>query len=426
MTVEQQAGLAKDAGCRLGSLPGAIKDKALLNVAAALDHHREAVLDANRRDLAEAEILKIRPALAQRLALSNKKLNQLIKGLQDLAELDDPIGKRILAIELDNGLILSKVTVPIGLIGVVFESRPEALIQISSLCIKSGNALLIKGGAEAANSNRVLYNLVKESLEKTDSGFIHSLHLVETREEIKKLLELDELVDLMIPRGSAELVRYIKENTRIPVLGHADGLCHVYIDTDADLEMAVKITCDAKCQYPAVCNAVETLLIHESIASACLSRLVPALKGVELRGDEKACALASMAPASEEDWTTEYNDLILSVKVVTDLKHAIDHINQYGSRHTDAIVTENRESAELFMSLVDSSSVMWNCSTRFSDGYRYGFGAEVGVSTNKIHARGPVGLSGLTIYKYKLVGHGHTVTEYVDGRSKFTHREIAD
>jgi glutamate-5-semialdehyde dehydrogenase len=426
MTVKQQAGLAKDAGCRLGSLPGAIKDKALLNVAAALDYHREAVLDANRRDLAEAETLKIRPALSQRLALSNKKLNQLIKGLQDLAELDDPIGKRILAVELDNGLILSKVTAPIGLIGVVFESRPEALIQISSLCTKSGNALLIKGGSEAANSNRILYNLVKESLEKTDSGFIHSLHLVETREEIKKLLELDELVDLMIPRGSAELVRYIKENTRIPVLGHADGLCHIYIDRDADLEMAVKIIYDAKCQYPAVCNAVETLLIHESIAPACLSRLVPALKGVELRGDEKACALASMTPASEEDWTTEYNDLILSVKVVTDLEHAINHINQYGSRHTDAIVTANRESAELFMSLVDSSSVMWNCSTRFSDGYRYGFGAEVGVSTNKIHARGPVGLSGLTIYKYKLIGHGHTVAEYVDGRSKFTHREIAD
>jgi glutamate-5-semialdehyde dehydrogenase len=323
--------------------------------------------------------------------------------------------------------VLDKVSCPIGVIGVVFESRPDALVQISCLCLRSGNAVLLKGGTEAKETNLALAGAIDQAL-AGDARLKDAVQVLSTREQFRELLEHDDLIDLIIPRGSNELVRSIMDSTRIPVLGHAAGICHTYVDRDADLDMAVKVCFDAKVQYPAVCNAMETLLVHRSVAAEFLppmaSRYVQA--GVELRGDHKVREIIQAAPAAESDWSAEYNDLVLSIKVVGSLDEAIEHINRYSSHHTDAIVTSDESAAARFMDLVDSSSVMWNASTRFADGYRYGLGAEVGISTNKTHARGPVGLEGLVIYKYKLRGSGQTVAEYVgrNGR-RFTHRKIA-
>lgn len=299
---------------------------------------------------------------------------------------------------------------PDWVIGVIFESRPDALVQISTLCLKSGNAVLLKGGREAIRTNRILTELIQKATLEADipQGWIS---LLESRDDVNQMLKLDKYIDLIIPRGSNEFVRYIMENSRIPVLGHADGICHCYVDSDADIKMAVDIVNDAKTQYVAVCNATETLLVHSAIASRFLPELKRKLdeSNVELRGCERTQRIIEVKPASEEDWRTEYLDYILSVKIVDSIDEAIEHINTYGSGHTDAIITDNRGHAEKFMDLVDSGNVFWNCSTRFSDGFRYGFGAEVGISTSKIHARGPVGLDGLTIYKYKLIGKGHIV-----------------
>ncbi|MFH1403550.1 MAG: glutamate-5-semialdehyde dehydrogenase, partial [Candidatus Altiarchaeota archaeon] len=336
-------------------------------------------------------------------------------------------GRVVGVTELDKGLELSRVTVPIGVIGAIFESRPNVVVDVGSLCLKSGNAVLMKGGSEALNSNRILYEIMKEASESAGipEGWIQ---LLETREDVKQLLGLDEYVSLLVPRGSNEFVKYIQDNTRIPVLGHASGICHVFVDRDADLDMAEKIVFDAKCQYPAVCNAMETLLVDEKVAVEFLKRISAkfAKAGVEMRGDEGVCRLADgVIKAGEEDWSTEYNDLIVNIKLVSDISEAIERINKYGSGHTDAIVTENKDTAEKFMQSVDSSSVMWNASTRFSDGFRYGLGAEVGISTNKIHARGPVGLEGLVIYKWVLKGSGHVVAEYSGKNArKFTHKKL--
>ncbi|MBA7695010.1 Gamma-glutamyl phosphate reductase [subsurface metagenome] len=338
--------------------------------------------------------------------------------------MEDPVGKTLLVRELDKGLVLRKNTVPIGVIGVIFESRPDALVQISSLCVKSGNVVILKGGSEALHSNRILFELIREAAEATDPVFKDTLHLVETREQIGELLELDRWIDLMIPRGSNELVRRIQENTRIPVLGHAEGICHLYVDREADLDMAVEVAYDAKCQYPAVCNAIETLLVHSGAAEEYLPRLADRLEGVELRGDERTRGIIEARTAEESDWRAEYNDLILSIRMVDSLDEAVDHINTYGSHHTDSIITGSEAAARRFLADVDSSSVMWNCSTRFADGFRYGLGAEVGISTGKIHARGPVGLEGLTSSKYILEGDGQIVSGYADGSRRFTHRDL--
>jgi len=421
MTVEQQARAAEKAAVYLGTLSTELKNTALQAAARSLGRRRAEVLAANDLDVQAAEKEKLEAPLKQRLRLSERKIDGLITGLNAVVALPDPVGGRLAEVQLDDGLLLVKEAVPIGLIGVIFESRPDALIQIGALCLKSGNAVVLKGGSEALHSNRILFAILREAAESVDSRLVDAFQLVETREEIGELLRLDDVVDLLIPRGSSRLVRSIRENTRIPVLGHADGVCHIYIDRDADVEKAINITRDAKCQYPAVCNAVETVLVHRAAASAVLPRLAGVLKEVELRGDPEVCRLVPAHPASESDWGTEYNDLILALKIVGSLEEAVDHINRYGSRHTDAIVTERREAAEAFLSRVDSSSVMWNCSTRFADGSRYGFGAEVGISTNKIHARGPVGLEGLTIYKYKLYGSGQVVADYVEGRRRFFH-----
>ena len=344
--------------------------------------------------------------------------------LQEVAAAPDPLQQVQVARRLDDGLTLTRVTVPIGVLGVIFESRPDALVQIASLCIKSGNAAILKGGSEAAESNRALFDCIRAALTATDPRFAGALHLAAGREQIDDLLRMDDLVDLIIPRGSPELVRSIRDRTRITVLGHADGVCHVYVDAAADLDQAAAIVTDAKTEYPAVCNAVETVLVHAAVAGRLLPRLRDALPQVELRGDERVRALIDASPATPADWDAEYLDLILAVKIVDGLQEAIDFINRHGSGHTDAIVTTDRQAADAFFAQVDSASVLCNCSTRFADGYRFGLGAEVGISTTRIHARGPVGVEGLTTYAYRLQGDGHLVADYTSGARRFHHVDL--
>ncbi|HOK43069.1 MAG TPA: glutamate-5-semialdehyde dehydrogenase, partial [Thermoclostridium caenicola] len=301
----------------------------------------------------------------------------------------------------------------------------DALVQISTLCLKSGNAVLLKGGREASLTNRILTQVISEA--SLEAGMPENwINLLESRDEVNEMLALDEYVDLIIPRGSNEFVRYIMDHSRIPVLGHADGICHVYIDKDADVSRAVDIVVDSKTQYVAVCNALETLLVHKDAAEKVLPALKQALetKSVEIRGCERTRGIISCKEATEEDWKTEYLDYVLSIRIVDSLDEAIEHINTYGSGHTDAIVSQSQESINRFLEYVDSGNVFANCSTRFSDGFRYGFGAEVGISTNKIHARGPVGLDGLVTYKYKVIGDGHLVADYASGKRRFTHRDL--
>jgi len=426
MSIADTAAAAKAASIRLAAVPAEQKNAALAAIAAALSAAAQQIIAANKADLAAAEKDNLAAPLLKRLKFDEGKISEVCAGIETLIKLPDPVGQTISATELDADLELYKVSCPIGVIGVVFESRPDALVQISTLCLKSGNAVLLKGGSEAVNTNRALAEVIAEASKKAGmpQGWIQ---LLETRQDVAEMLSQDDHIDLIIPRGSNEFVRYIMDNTNIPVLGHADGICHVYVDGDADLDMAVNIAVDSKCQYVAVCNAAETLLVDSRIAEEFLPKVKAALdkKNVELRGCEKTAAIIDVKPATEEDWSTEYLDYILSIKVVAGLDEAIDHTNRYGSGHTDAIVTANKDAAERFMSLVDSGNVLHNCSTRFSDGFRYGLGAEVGISTNKIHARGPVGLEGLVIYKYKLKGTGQTVADYSGPEAKeFTHREI--
>jgi glutamate-5-semialdehyde dehydrogenase len=349
--------------------------------------------------------------------------------VREVAHLADPLGRRLAATELDNGLVLYKESCPLGLIGVVFESRPDVVPQVAALALKSGNALILKGGTEAARSNRVLVSIWRECLAAFPSVPADSIGLLETRADTKELLELEPGVDLIIPRGSRELVRFVAKHSRAPVLGHGEGICHVYVDNAADLQKALGITYDSKVQYPAACNAAETLLVHQAASGEFLPRLVSKLRaaGVELRGCPRTVALLQdevIVHATEQDWSTEYSDLILAVKIVDSIDDAIEHIHRYGSGHTEAIVTEDPEAAARFMNEVDAAGVYHNASTRFADGYRYGLGAELGISTNKLHARGPMGLEGLTTYKYKLFGDGHTVAQYVKGEKHFKHRAL--
>ena len=424
MTVQEQAQAAKRASFRLAGASTELKNRALAAIAEVLEQNRSRILEENRKDQKQAGKNGLNDSLFKRLVLTDQKFDQVVESVREVARLEDPVGKTLLVRELDKGLVLRKNTVPIGVIGVIFESRPDALVQISSLCVKSGNVVILKGGSEALHSNRILFELIREAAEATDPVFKDTLHLVETREQIGELLELDRWIDLMIPRGSNELVRRIQENTRIPVLGHAEGICHLYVDREADLDMAVEVAYDAKCQYPAVCNAIETLLVHSGAAEEYLPRLADRLEGVELRGDERTRGIIEARTAEESDWRAEYNDLILSIRMVDSLDEAVDHINTYGSHHTDSIITGSEAAARRFLADVDSSSVMWNCSTRFADGFRYGLGAEVGISTGKIHARGPVGLEGLTSSKYILEGDGQIVSGYADGSRRFTHRDL--
>jgi len=426
MSIAETAAAAKDASIQLAAVKTAVKNNALTIIADTLRQRSDHITAVNEVDMEDAKKSQLAEPLLKRLNFDEGKIEGVCAGIESLIKLDDPVGKTITATELDEGLQLYKVSCPIGVIGVVFESRPDALVQISTLCLKSGNAVLLKGGSEAEKTNNILAKIICEAGEKANlpEGWLQLLH---TREDVAEMLGMDEYIDLIIPRGSNEFVRHIMNNTNIPVLGHADGICHVYIDGDADLEMAVNIAVDSKCQYVAVCNAAETMLVDEKIADVFLPMVKKAMdeKGVELRGCEKSASIIDAKPASEQDWSTEYLDYILSIKVVAGLDEAIEHINQYGSGHTDAIVTADKEKAEKFMELIDSANVFWNCSTRFSDGYRYGLGAEVGISTNKIHARGPVGLEGLVIYKWKLFGTGQITADYTGpDAKKFTHKNI--
>jgi glutamate-5-semialdehyde dehydrogenase len=433
VSVSDAARRAKLAAGALAALSGDQKDQALLAVASALEERATEILHANALDLAAARELVDTGAMSesiyQRLELSETKLRGLVAGIERLATLDDPVGHTSFAMELDHGLRLDRVTCPIGVVGVIFESRPDALPQIVALCLKSGNAILLKGGSEAQRSNRTLADVITSAA--TAAGIpTDAVVLLESREDVAALLGTHESVDLIIPRGSSALVRHIQANTIIPVLGHAEGICHVYVDAAADLEKALDIVIDAKVQYPAACNAAETLLVHRAVAARFLPEAVAALqrRGVEVRCDVPAHALLNMpgeAPATDADWAAEYGDLVLAVRVVDSLEEAIRHINTYGSRHTETIVTDDQLTFERFFAEVDAAGVFLNASTRFADGYRYGFGAEVGISTGKLHPRGPVGIDGLVTYKYRLVGDGHIVARYSGAEARpFLHQRL--
>ena len=418
---------AREAFYRLSAADIVRRNAALGTLSELLNKEKESIFSANRLDLEAAEQTRLSPPLLHRLAFGEEKLRQVTDGLLATAALDDPLNHTLYASEITDGLRLYRVSCPIGVIGVIFESRPDALIQIASLCIKSGNAVLLKGGSEAMQTNKILCRIVREAL--ASAGLPEDCaQLLETREDVSGMLREDELIDLIIPRGSNQFVRYIMDHSRIPVLGHSDGICHVYIDEGADLKEAVKITVDSKAQNVSVCNAAETLLVHKKIAAAFLPLLADELKarGVAIRGDAEVQKIIPCEPATEDDWSTEYLDYILSVRIIPSLAEAIRHINRYGSHHTDCIVTGNQESAAEFMQRVDSAGTYWNVSTRFADGFVYGLGAEVGIATGKLHARGPMGLEGLTTYKYKLLGSGQTMDEMKKGIRNYTHRRLSE
>jgi len=425
---DELARSAERAALRLANVDEATRNEALRSIADAIREREDEILEANTEDVEAAEELladgEYTRALVDRLKLDETKIESIASMVESVAAQFDPLGETLAARELDVDLELYRVSVPIGVVATVFESRPDALVQIAALALKSGNAVVLKGGSEASESNRVLYETIVEATADLPNGWAA---LIEAHEEVDRLLELDDRVDLVMPRGSSEFVSYIQENTQIPVLGHTEGVCHVYVDADADLEMAADVAFDAKVQYPAVCNAVETLLVNESVADALLPDLVERYEaaGVEMRGDERTREVVDVDPATAADWDTEYGDLELSIRVVDDVYDAVEHVNDHGSKHTESILTEDPETAETFMTGVDAASVFHNVSTRFADGYRYGLGAEVGISTGKIHARGPVGLEGLTTYKYYLEGDGHLVASYSgEDAIPFTHREI--
>ena len=404
----------KEDSYRMANTTEALRNQALVTVASALEQNKEMIFAANAKDLKRAAQDNLPAPIVARLKFNEAKLTDTLSGIQDLVKLSDPLFRTLLKRELDEGLLLEKVTCPIGVIGVIFESRPDALIQISTLCIKSGNCAILKGGSEAVETNRVLFEIIFEAGSRAGlpEGFIT---LVESRAEIQQMLKCHESIDLIIPRGSNEFVQYIMANSKIPVMGHAEGICHIYIDEAADVEKAAAIIVDSKTQYVAACNAVEALLIHKDAPKDLLDRMTQ-LSSVAIE-----CRFAE----SDADYK-EYLDYILTIKTVASLEEAISHINRYGSHHTDCIVTENSEAADTFMNLVDSAGVYHNCSTRFADGYRYGFGAEVGISTGKLHARGPVGLDGLVTYKYKLHGNGQIVADYANGSRAFHFKDIID
>ncbi len=425
MDIKQAANAAKQASIKLAAADTSLKNLALKEIASELKKRQDEIIRANEADILRSQKDNLAMPLLKRLKFDEKKILEVIDGIESLIQLQDPVGITLKATELDDGLELYKISCPIGVIGVIFESRPDALVQISTLCLKSGNAVLLKGGSEARNTNKILSEIISDATTRVGiaTGWIQ---LLETRDDVNAMLGLDEYIDLIIPRGSNEFVKFIMDNSNIPVLGHADGICHCYVDKAADLKMAVDIVVDSKTQYVAVCNATETLLVHRDVAEAFLPLLKAEMdiKNVELRGCSKTQEIIDVNPATEEDWKTEYLDYILSIKIVDSVDRAIEHINQFSSGHTEAIISGDKAVAESFMNLIDSGNVFLNCSTRFSDGFRYGFGAEVGISTNKIHARGPVGLEGLLIYKYKVYGNGHIVSDYSNGAKSFKHRPI--
>ena len=420
---------AKEASIKTSALNTEDKNKALINIAEELSIEKDKIFKANETDLIIAKEMlekgEINQSTHNRLKLDENKFRDMVQGILDVEKLPDPVNNILLKRELDENLILEKISCPIGVIGVVFEARPDVISQISALAIKSGNTVILKGGKEAINTNKAIFSAIQKALLKTENFPQNAINQIYSREDVSKMLELDKYIDLIIPRGGNKLVKYIKENTKIPVLGHADGICHIFIDETADKNMTENICVDAKTQYPSACNSVETILVHKNYPY--LKELILKLEdnSVLVKGDETSLSvLPNLEKANEEDWSKEYGEKIVSVKVVDSIKEAIEHINLYGSHHTDAIITNNKNNAEEFTKYVDSAGVYVNASTRFADGFRYGFGAEVGISTNKTHARGPVGLDGLTIYKYKLTGNGNIVNDYTTGKKTFKHKDL--
>jgi len=401
---------AKKASKELATISTEMKNKSLLLIAEALDNDREKIFEANKLDLELSKNI-VTSSIYNRLKLDENKMRDMIRGIVDIYELENPIGKVLMQRSLDTGLILSKISCPIGVLGIIFESRPDVITQISALAIKSSNAVILKGGKESINTNKAIMDTIQAALSKIEEFPQNVLTQVFTRDDVKSMLEQDKYIDLIIPRGGNSLVQFVKNNTKIPVLGHADGICHIYVDEFADIEKAKRIIIDSKTQYPSACNSVETLLIHKKFAN----------KEILIEALEEANIEIVLNP---ESWHKEYSDTILAVKDVVSLEEAIEHINEFSSGHTESIITENRENAQIFLSAIDSAGVYHNVSTRFADGFRYGFGAEVGISTNKTHARGPVGLDGLTIYKYTIQGNGDIVKDYVDGQKKFNHKDL--
>lgn len=425
MTIREKAAMMKLDSSKMASTDIAVRNAALEKIAESLLAGKERIFEANAKDMECAQADNISPAVIKRLKFSEAKLSDAIAGIHNLIALPDPLFQIQLKRQLDEGLTLIRETCPIGVIGVIFEARPDAMVQIASLCIKSGNCAILKGGSETRETNKILFELIYEAA--LSSGLPQGcLFQAEQRDEIAELLACHESVDLLIPRGSNAFVQYIMNNTKIPVLGHADGICHIYVDKDFDIEKAIPVIIDAKTQYTAACNAVETLLVHQD----ALEKLMPPLQKafeeykISLRATSDIADRYGSELAAEEDFSTEYLDLIISAKTVEDIDEAIWHINKYGSHHTDCIITEDNKAAEYFMRMVDSAGVYQNCSTRFADGFRYGFGAEVGISTGKIHARGPVGLEGLVTYKYKLFGNGQIVGDYASGRKSFHFKDL--
>ena len=429
----------RTAAIALAKLSQSVKNDALEAIAIALEQNAEVILTANQQDVTNAIAAQLPSPLIARLKLDANKLKSMVAGVRDVIRLDDPIGDRQIHRELDAGLILERFSCPLGVIGVIFEARPDAVTQIAALGIKSGNGVILKGGSEAVHSCEAIAKVMhdaldylyqkkqKETQKEIQAVSPNVVQLLTTRAETLAILKMDKLIDLIIPRGSNQFVRYIQENTHIPVLGHADGVCHLYVDVAADIHKAIVIAVDSKTQYPAACNAIETLLVHSAIASEFLPLALTALqeRGVKLLGCDRTQQIIDILPATDTDWATDYCDLILSIKVIDSLEEAIAHITTYGSKHTEAIVTEDQAIADIFTSDIDAAGVYHNCSTRFADGFRYGFGAEVGISTNKMPPRGPVGLEGLVTYKYRLVGDGHIVSDYVGVNAKtFTHHDL--
>ena len=406
---------AKNASKKVATLSTEIKNKALLNIANNLKANQDKIFEANKMDLELARPFVEKGELSQsvfnRLKLDENKMRDMIQGIIDISNLEDPIGKTLLKRQLDDGLILTKISCPIGVLGIIFEARPDVISQISSLAIKSSNAVILKGGKESINTNKAIMNVIQGALAKTEGFPENVLTQVFTRDDVKNMLSMDKYIDLIIPRGGNNLVKFIKGNTKIPVLGHADGICHIFVDASADLEKSKRVIIDAKTQYPSACNSVETILIHKDFKYE--TELLKALEDADIE-----------LIATPESWHKEYSDKVLSYKFVSSLEEAIEHINEFSSGHTESILTEDENNAKIFMNAVDSAGVYHNVSTRFADGFRYGFGAEVGISTNKTHARGPVGLEGLTIYKYNLEGNGDIVKDYVEGVKKFNHKDI--
>ena len=425
MTITEKACALKKDSPKLASTSIEVRNKALSNIAEAIKANAAAIFDANKQDMDAAEQSGVAPAVMKRLKFGEDKLRSSVEGIESLISLPDPLNIVSLKRSLDEGLTLIRSTCPIGVLGVIFEARPDALIQISTLCLKSGNCCILKGGSETRRTNKVLFDIIYKAACESDlpEGCMAQ---AEDRSEISELLTCDKYVDLLIPRGSNAFVRYIMDNTRITVMGHADGICHIYVDSEADFDMALSIIVDAKTQYSAVCNAVETVLINSKIADRFLPLLSERLKdaGVKMNGDKKTAALIGCNEIDENGFKKEYLDKEISLKIVDSEDEAIAHINSFGSHHTDCIITSNEANKEYFFTMVDSANVYCNCSTRFADGFRYGFGAEVGISTGKMPPRGPVGLEGLVTYKYKMTGEGHLVAPYCDGSKSFHFKDI--